>query len=339
MTALLPDGPVDTLGVLDWVLDTPAQVTAAADCTTEGAGCDLVVPDLRNYADVVVVTDAESAPAADAAVALVRAGATLPLQVVTDRELPGHLGPRSLVIAASCGRADAGIAHDLAERRATVVGLGRGALLDALAARDVPVCPVAEDAPAARFALPELLVTLLGVFDHLGWVDDLGAQVTATVDQLERRRATLVADPSPADRLARRLRPTLTLAYGAGPIGASAANRWKGQINENAKVAAFAAALPDLAVHELEGWGQHGDITRQVFSLVTLRHDHEHPADAARFADVEAFVEEVVHARHEVRAEGDGPLAQLLDLWFQADVVSCHLARAHEIDPGPSGVG
>ena len=51
-----------------------------------------------------------------------------------------------------------------------------------------------------------------------------------------------------------------------------------------------------------------------------------------------AWMEEVVAARHEVRAEGDGPLAQLLDLVLVGDLVSWHLAQENEIDPGPVAV-
>ena len=115
-----------------------------------------------------------------------------------------------------------------------------------------------------------------------------------------------------------------------------AARHWKRQVNLSAKAAAFADALPGLADAEISGWGQHGDMTRQVFSLVTLRHDHEPASAAGAMAVVDELVDEVVHERHEVRAEGDGPLAQVLDLVFQGDLVSWHLAQELEIDPGPT---
>ena len=45
--------------------------------------------------------------------------------------------------------------------------------------------------------------------------------------------------------------------------------------------------------------------------------------------------EEVVDAIEEVHAEGDGPLAQLLDLMFFGTVTSLELAAQEGIDPGP----
>ncbi|WP_334143784.1 SIS domain-containing protein, partial [Rhabdothermincola sp.] len=114
-----------------------------------------------------------------------------------------------------------------------------------------------------------------------------------------------------------------------------AALRWKNQFNENAKVPAFWNQLPELCHNELCGWGQHGDVTRQVFRLIELRHDYEHPQVMRRFDLVNEFVEEVVAAIEVVEARGEGALAQLLDLVLIGDFVSLHLAALADVDPGP----
>jgi glucose/mannose-6-phosphate isomerase len=44
---------------------------------------------------------------------------------------------------------------------------------------------------------------------------------------------------------------------------------------------------------------------------------------------------EAVHDILEVRAEGEGRLAQLLDLMYVGDWVSCYLALDNDVDPGP----
>jgi glucose/mannose-6-phosphate isomerase len=123
--------------------------------------------------------------------------------------------------------------------------------------------------------------------------------------------------------------------FGAGPLGSVAANRWKTQVNENAKAPAFAAAVPELCHNEIVGWGQHGDVTRQVFTLVELRHDEEHPQELRRFDLVRELMAEVTHDVIEVRALGEGALAQLFDLTLVGDMVSLHMAAQEGIDPGP----
>ena len=70
--------------------------------------------------------------------------------------------------------------------------------------------------------------------------------------------------------------------------------------------------MPELCHNEICGWGQNGDVTRQVFRLVNLRHDFEHPQIARRFDLVDDVLDEVVAGIDEVVAEGDGALAQLL---------------------------
>jgi glucose/mannose-6-phosphate isomerase len=92
---------------------------------------------------------------------------------------------------------------------------------------------------------------------------------------------------------------------------------------------------PELCHNEVAGWGQHGDVTRQVLSLIKLRHDNEHPQIMRRFELVDDLVREVVAGIEEVRAEGEGDLAQLLDLILFGDFVSLHMAYQEGIDPGP----
>jgi glucose/mannose-6-phosphate isomerase len=56
---------------------------------------------------------------------------------------------------------------------------------------------------------------------------------------------------------------------------------------------------------------------------------------ARRFDVVSAMLDEVVASVEEIRAEGEGQLAQLLDLVLVGDYVSLHLAAQEGLDPGP----
>ena len=127
----------------------------------------------------------------------------------------------------------------------------------------------------------------------------------------------------------------MPIVYGGGALGEVAAWRWKGQFNENAKVAAFANRMPELTHNEICGWGQHGDVTRQVFTLVLLRHDHEHPQVQRRFelvAPRSATRWSTTSSRSRRRVTG--PLAQLFDLILSA-TVTLQMAAERGVDPGP----
>ncbi len=179
-------------------------------------------------------------------------------------------------------------------------------------------------------AIPPLVV-----LEDIGLFPGAAQWVALAVDQLKYRRDRLVQPGSTAEEVARRIGRTIPVIHGAQAVGAAASLRWKNQVNENAKSPAFAGTYPELCHNDIAGWGQHGDVTRQVLSLCNLRHDTEHPQVVRRFAFVADLLQEVVSDVIEVRAQGEGDLAQLLDLMLIGDFVSLHLAAREGIDPGP----
>src|SRR2546423_1514451 len=175
----------------------------------------------------------------------------------------------------------------------------------------------------------------LGVREPWGLSRGAGRWSARAGAQLQRRRDELLRPGTRAQGLARRIGRTIPLIHGGGAIGATAAQRWKTQVNENPNAPAFWSSQPELCHNEFQGWGQHGDITRQILTLVALRHDGEHPQVMRRFELVTEAMREVVAGVEEVHAEGDGELAQLLDLILIGDFVSLHMAFQEGIDPGP----
>jgi len=103
-------------------------------------------------------------------------------------------------------------------------------------------------------------------------------------------------------------------------------------------VASFANRIPELTHNEICGWAQHGDVTRQVFSMLLLRHDYEHAQVQQRFDLVAEICEEIVSGVHSVSAQGEGRLAQLFDLMIFGDLVTLHMAAQEGVDPGPAPV-
>ena len=223
-----------------------------------------------------------------------------------------------------------------AEAGARVVVVASGGRLAEMAAElDAPLVPVDASIPMPRAGIGAVSVPTLVLMERMGLLDGASAWVDAAVTQLERRRDQLTADRNEARTLARHLGRTLPIVYGGGALGEVAAWRWKGQFNENPKVASFANRIPELTHNEICGWGQHGDVTRQVFSLVLLRHAFEDPQVSRRFDIVEEVSEEIVAGVHTVTAQGDGRLAQLMDLVLFGDMVTLFQCEAEGVDPGP----
>jgi glucose/mannose-6-phosphate isomerase len=263
----------------------------------------------------------------------------VPVVVVKSYSLPHFVGEGSLVFAVSfSGDTEETVeaATEAAVQGARVVAVtGPGELAKRAVGWGAPVIDVPTDMPQPRAALGALAVPPLVVLEEIGLFPGATQWIDLAVDQLQRRRDALVEPDNEAAEMARRIGRTFPLVYGGGALGATAAQRWKTQVNENAKAPAFWNRQPELCHNELSAWGQHGDVTRQVFTLVNLRHDHEHPQVARRFDLVTEAIREVMAGVEEVWAQGEGELAQLLDLIVYGDFVSLHLALQEELDPGP----
>ncbi len=329
---------LDTVGMFDAAAAFPEQLARALDVSRRAAdGSSL--PQHEDIANIVLV----GAGAAGQASALVleAVGPTIPVPVVVHRGygVPNFVDESTLVIAISFdGDTSETLeaAQDALVDGATVVCVSGGGALQAWAlANDLVHLPVMPDAPVERAAIGSLAVPVLVLLDRVGMYPGAEAWIDAAIAQATVRRNELITEENFARRLARQLGRTFPIIYGGNGPGGTAAEFWKAQFNQNAKVAAFSNQVPELTHDEIAGWGQDGDVTRQIFQVFMLRHDFEHPQVSSRLAVVEEVLVEVVGAVHVIEAAGDGLLAQLLDLELIGQFVSLHAAVEQSIDPGP----
>ncbi len=329
---------LDTVGMFDAAAAFPEQLARALDVSrraTEG----VALPEHEDIANVVLL----GAGAAGLAGALVleAVGPTIPVPVVVHRGygVPNFVDESTLVVAISFDGATSETleaAQDSLADGATVVCVSGGGELHAWAsANNLLHIPVMPDAPVERAALGSLSIPVLILLERVGMYPGAEAWIEAAITQATVRRNELITEENFARRLARQLGRTFPIIYGGNGPGGTAAEYWKTQFNQNAKVAAFSNQVPELTHDEIAGWGQDGDVTRQIFQVFLLRHDFEHPQVSSRLAAVEEVLVEVVGAVHVVEAAGEGLLAQLFDLELIGQFVSLHAAVEQSIDPGP----
>lgn len=329
------EGRLDTLGMWDATAGLPEQVEGAVSLVD---GID-DLPHHDDIENVVVLGMGGSGIAGDLVAAV--AGPFMPVPVIVSKgyEPPSFVNEATLCFAVSfSGNTEETVeaASIAAAAGASVVVVTGGGELGGLAdGWQAPHVRLPGGLPAPRAGIGAMAIPPLLVLEAVGLFPGARQWVALAVDQLRRRRDQLVGESNPARELARRIGRTMPIIYGGGDLGAVAALRWKNQVNENAKAPAFTHVVPELTHNEVCGWGQNGDVTRQVFTLVTLRHDHEHPQVMRRFDLVREWVEEVVASIEEVRAEGEGALAQLFDLMLFGDFVSLWMAYQEGVDPGP----
>lgn len=277
---------------------------------------------LRTPSGVVVLTGAGTGALAAEAVAAVASDAGRPVVVLGDASVPSWLGPDDLVL--SLGSAPTGVAA--LATGAPVVAVGSSLP----GAAGVPLAAAGDD----RFDLVPLVAGGLTVLDAAGVLPGVRAQVDDAVDRLGARAVELSAAPSSAERLARRLGRRLPLVVG-GALGGVAARSWVAQIARSAKVTGLAHVFPGAAHDAVAGWGQHGDVTRQVFVAVVLRTPGEPAGLAAQLDGYHVLLEEVVADVHRVDATGGTPLADLFHLVLVGEQVGVALAVQEGLDPTP----
>ena len=331
----------DSLKFLDAVGGLPEQLAEAHEAAASTLSAE-VLPSADDIRNIVVMGMGGSGIAGDVLASVANGTLAVPVTVMKQYRTPAFVGPHTLAFAVSysggteetlsmtSGAFDAG---------AQVVAVSNGGqLADLVRARGGlhVQCPPGYMPRAALGALVAPLFVTLFRMELLPIAHELlmGAQ-----RQLAHRRdqcaPAVTGAPNPARELARKIGRTIPLIYGGGALGAVAAMRWKADVNENAKAPAFWNAHPELDHNEICGFGQHGDVTRQIFTLIELRHGFEHERLAPRFDGTRAQIEECVSRVLEVRSEGDGRLAHLLDLMYFGDWVSCYLALENDVDPGP----
>jgi glucose/mannose-6-phosphate isomerase len=331
----------DSLGLLDAVRGLPEQLAAAHEdaATIDVSGLGPV----DDIANIVVMGMGGSGIAGDVLAAVGSGALPVPVTVLKQYRTPRFVGTHTLAFAVSYSgdtEETLEMATGALDNGARVVAVSRaGRLAELVGERGGLHIPCRAGVPVPRAALGALVAPLFVTLFRLGMAPEAHKWLTMAQKELGNRRRKCRPEvegaANPAREVARRIGTTIPLFYGGGALGAAAALRWKCDVNENAKAPAFWNAYPELDHNEICGWGQHGDVTRQVFTLVELRHGYEHPQLRRRFAATRELIDETVAQVLEVEAEGETRLAQVLDLMYTGDWVSCYLAFDHDVDPGP----
>jgi glucose/mannose-6-phosphate isomerase len=333
---------VDSLGVLDTLRVVPEQLAAAHE--DAGMAIDRVtLPAPGDFDNVVIMGMGGSGIVGDVVQSVGTGTLPIPIVVLKYYRTPAFVGSRTLAFAVSYSggtEETLEMARGAFDAGAHVIAVTCGGDLAELAKeRGGLHMQCRPGIPMPRLALCAMVAPVLVVLFRMGMLPEAHAGMTQAQRQLARRRdqckPEVAAPANPARELARRVGRTIPLIHGAGGLGAVAALRWKQSINENAKAPAFWNVYPELDHNEICAWGQHGDVTRQILTLVSLRHGLEHERLEARMKLTTELIQEAFVQVLDVEAGGQGRIAQLLDLAYLGDWMSAYLALDNDVDPGP----
>ncbi len=298
---------------------------------------------VRDAVDAIVVCGmGSSAVPGEAVGALFRDRLPAPLVAVRDSVLPAFCGPRTLVVGSSYsgGTAETLAAVDEAIARGCplLVVTSGGGLAERAAAAGAPAVLV-PGGLMPRAAVGYMTLATLGALERIGVVPSLAPTVAEAVEATSAAVGTLAPDVptsvNEAKQVASWLVERIPVVWGAEGYGAVAAARWKTELNENAKVPAFASALPELDHNEIVGWSER---MGSGFAILALRHEDETADVAARFPLSLDIARDAGATCREVWARGATPLSRLLTLVAIGGFASAYLGIARGVDPTPIDV-
>jgi len=198
----------------------------------------------------------------------------------------------------------------------------------------VPVIPL-PGGFQPRAAVGYMMVAALEVAALSG----AGPRLTSEIDVAAHHTELLVDEWGPdapedslAKEIARGLHGSAVQIAGAG-LTVPIAYRWKTQLNENAKIPAFSAELPELDHNEIVGWAGAPEIGR--FSAVFLDDADTHPRVKERIALTERIIAPHAAATFRVETRGQTEIERVVSLVLLGDLVSLYLAVLRGVDPGP----
>lgn len=316
--------------MIDQIRDLPSQLEWAAS---------LEAPAIGTYSEVLCVGMGGSGIAGDYASALVEPFGTR----LTVHKGYGPLPPwadrvRPLVIASSySGNTEETLdfARVAQEHGLPIATVTTGGKLGEMSTRHGWPSIEVPSGMQPRAAVGYMFGAVVRILEGAHSIDD---QRLSFVEAISLTRESLVEGSGrwgEASRVAEGLAGRVPVIYGGGPVSGAAAQRWKTQINENAKVPAWWSVLPELDHNELVGWEGLADVSREHIGIVALSDRDDHDRIRARLAHTSALTEDAVPWVATVGSSGTSVLARLMSLTVVGDLVSWMIAKAAGTDPVP----
>ena len=306
----------------------PDQVRDAAVAAADVEG----LPGPGDITDVVIVGAGGGGVAGDVVESVAHLQGSVPVQA-TGGISPAWLSESSLVVAVSQSGDDqptvaaARLAQASGARMVAVTSGGE--LMELCTTWGVPIARVDRFAgPAAGLGV--VIVPVLVLLERVGVLVGMNRLISESAEQIEARQRLIDADPAPVEALAEGVQGRMAVVCGAGGVGKHAARRWVHRLDRVGGVSSVRRNLP-ADEPEAASWAALARRIPAGAAAIVLRHDFEPRGLADRIDLLGA----AVTGLYEVRAEGEGALAQLLDLVLVGDAVAELAASRARDHPEP----
>jgi len=281
-----------------------------------------------------------SAISADLTAALYRDRMPRPLLAVRGYRWPASVTADSLAVLCSySGETEETLAlyREAGARGVPRAAIASGGTLAEWCARDqVPLARLPGGAPP-RTQVYASWVALTHLVHALGWADDPAPGWRRAAERLRARAAAWAPEVpeagNPAKRLARQLHGSFLFVYASEALE-PVATRLRNQLNENAKLLAHSAVVPELNHNEVVGWEGQGAL-RGSSTVLVIRDAEDSPEVAARLTLTAEYAQSRGARIAEIREDEGERLSRIVSLVQFGDYVSFYLALLEGVDPTP----
>lgn len=268
-------------------------------------------------------------------------GERIQVHILRDYTLPDFVDRNSFVIAVSySGSTEETITAftKAAAKGAKLLAITTNGEIERLAGRyNAPIFKISYNSPP-RAAIAYLFVPLLAVVKKLGLLDFSNGEMLEVAKRMSEKRSLYSLETSiaqnPAKKLAEKLAEKIVIVTGSGPL-TEAARRWKTQLNENAKNAAYFEVFPELCHNSIVSLDFPRVQKRDAF-VVLLQSNFDHPRNTLRMNLYASTLARKAIPYEIVRTAGSpNPVSELSEIILFGDFVSFYLAMLNRVDPTP----
>ncbi len=296
-------------------------------------GNAVTLPTIENLPGLVVLAGmGGSAAGGDFVRALFEEHGGAPFVVVRDYTLPNYVGLGDVVFCASySGNTEETLSvyGQAKSSGAKIMVVTSGGKLKEMADADGNTVFQVPGGQPPRTALGWMMMPVIVACQTMKLIPEQDYEAAFTLLEEMAKELTVEVADNPAKELAQKMHGKMPIIYGLGTWQGLIANRWRSQINENAKQLAFFNSYPELNHNEILGWVN----ARPDQYVGVLLEDGCETTEMQTRAQVTADL--VKHAAEftRVQARGESLLERMLTLAYFGDFVSIYLARLNEVDP------
>ena len=138
---------------------------------------------------------------------------------------------------------------------------------------------------------------------------------------------------SQALEISNEIQKKTSVIYGGTPLTYLVAQRWKTQINENAKSKAFVGYMPEIHHNEILSWEANREESKNNFQLLFLRSSTENSQVSKRFELTKKIIGDKVNISEIENISSENIISNLFHLTLLGDLVSVYMAENLDIDP------